>query len=589
MVKKFIKNGKSLLFSEQSSVLSAASIIMFMVIVAKVLGFIRQRVLFTHFSPAETDLFLAAFELPDILFEVLVFGTMSAAFIPVFSKYVRADQKQKAWDMASASLTIILAIYTCLSVLVFIFARGAYEFLAGNFFKDIIGVGGGFSPEDIIKVVALTRVLLFSQLFFVVSSFMTGILESYKRFLFPAIAPLVYNLGIILGISFLAPHYGLWGPVVGAFVGAFGHLLVQAPIAYHLGFRFRLNWNTHNEGVKELFHLATPRIVELSVFQIKRVVWLFLGSLTVGGFTYLKSADLLQTLPVSVFGISLAKAALPTLSQQAGEANNAKFKRTFFTTLNQILFLVIPISVFMIVLRIPLVRLVFGADQFDWKATVSTSYALSAFAVGASGYAASLLVTRAFYALHDTRTPVAVSVASVFINALLGFTLVLGFNTGPWGIALSYSLAGIFQFLALIILLLKRLQGSYRRFLIPLSKMIGSSIIAGLVMRVILRLFDRSVWVKQLSFLSSREAIQSIPFEKFVLDTRYTGNLLLLTCIVCFVGSTIYIVLLLLLKSEEVLTFYGFVKRLVVKRSITPIPEKESEQVAPTPTDSTPS
>ena len=587
MVKKLIKNGKSILFSEQSSVLSAASLIMAMVIVAKVLGFIRQRVLFTHFSPAETDLFLAAFELPDILFEVLVFGTMSAAFIPVFSRYIRAKKIQEAWDMARSSLTIILAAYTVLSLIVFVFANSAYEFLAGNFFKDLIGVGGGFSSEGVQTVVSLTRILLFSQLFFVVSSFMTGILESHKRFLFPAIAPLVYNLGIIVGIVFLSPHYGLLGPVLGAFIGAFGHLLVQAPIAYHLGFRFKLMWNVKDEGVRELFKLAGPRILELSVFQIKRIVWLFLGSLAVGGFTYLKSADLLQTLPVSVFGISLAKAALPTLSQQASDKNKTKFKKTFFTTVNQILFLVIPLSALLIVLRVPVVRLVFGAEQFDWQATISTSYALSAFAIGASAYAASLLVTRAFYALHDTRTPVSISVATVFINAILGFVFVLAFDTGPWGIALSYSIAGIIQFILLLTIILRRLQARFRRFIVPVLKMIFAAVVSGLAMRFMIRLFDRSVWVKQLSFLSRQEALQALPFERFVLDTRYSGNLLILTVIVGIVGIILYFLILLLLRSEEVWTFLGFARRLLVKRSIAPIPEKEGEQIAPSPTDST--
>ncbi len=587
MVRKLIKNRKSILFAQQASVLSAASIIMLTVVVSKILGFVRQRVLFTHFTPAETDLFLAAFELPDILFEVLVFGALSAAFIPVFSKYIRTKDKEKGWEMVSGSLTILLTVYIVLSALVFIFARGAYGFLAGNFFKDLIGIGGGFSQDEVQTVVSLTRILLFSQLFFVVSSVMTGILESHKRFLFPAIAPLIYNLGIILGTVFLAPIYGLYGPIIGAFIGAIGHLLVQAPVAYHLGFRFKLKWNIDHDGVRELFKLAGPRVLELSVFQIKRIVWLFLGSLTVGGFTYLKSADLLQTLPVGVFGVSLAKAALPTLSQQAGEKKNKEFKRTFFTALNQILFLVVPISAFLVVLRIPLVRLVFGADQFDWTATVSTSYALSAFAIGSSAYAASLLVTRAFYALHDTRTPVSISVASVIINAVLGFVLVLGLQTGTWGIALSYSIAGILQFLALITILLRRLKASYKRFITPLSKMIVASAITGFTMRVVLRLFDRSVWVKQLSFLSSQEAIQSIPFERFVLDTRYTVNLFILTIIVSLLGITEYLLIQILLKSDEVWAFFGFVRRLTVKRSISPIPEKEVEQVAPPPTEAT--
>jgi len=583
MLKKLFVNGKKILFSEQSSVLSAATLIMVMVVISKILGFIRQRILFTYFSPAETDLFLAAFELPDILFEVLVFGTLSASFIPVFTKYLSKKQEKEAWYVASSSLNILLVLYCIVAAFVFVFAEKAYSILTGGFVKGMVGVTGGFSPSDISTVVSLTRILLFGQLFFVASSFMTGILESYKRFLFPAIAPLIYNLGIMGGIIFLSPKYGLYGPVIGALIGALGHLLVQAPVAYHMGFRFTLVWDTKHPGVRNLFRLAAPRIFELSIFQVKRFVWLFLGSLTVGGFTYLKSADLLQTLPVSVFGISLAKAALPTLSQQVSDKK--AFMRTFFTTLNQILFLVIPISVFLIVLRIPIVRLIFGAEQFDWAATISTSYTLSAFALGTSAYAASLLVSRAFYALHDTKTPVTVSIATVTINAVLGFLLVLTLDTGTWGIALAYSISGIIQFGALMALLLQKLHASYRRFIIPLLKMIGSSVVAGLAMRIVLRLFDRSVWVKQLSFLSSKDVIQAIDYERFVLDTRYSGNLLILTIVVSLIGSLIYVVLLILLRSDEVWAFFGFAQR-IFNRKIAPIPQSESEQISPSPSDS---
>jgi len=410
MVKGILSRGKNLITNPSSSIFSAAGVIMLMIVLSKVLGFVRQRTLFTFFAPEQTDLFLAAFELPDLIFEVFVFGILSASFIPVLSGYFSKGQSKTAWHVVATSLNAMLLLFTALSFVLFIFAKPLYSLLAGDLTKGIIGVGGGFSASQIETVSTMARILLVAQIFFVISSFMTGILETKKHFLIPAVAPVFYNLGIILTTIFFSSSLGLYAPTIGAVVGAFAHFAVQVPFAFRLGFRPKFVLDLAHPGVRKLAKLASPRIIELGFLQIRRFVWLFLASVTTGGFTFLRSADLLQTLPVGIFGMSIAKATLPTLSEQSSKGDIKNFRNTFVTTINQIMFLVIPFSVFLAVLRVPVVRLVFGAERFDWAATVNTGQVLSAFVIGTFAYAGNLIVTRSFYALQDTKTPVFFSI-----------------------------------------------------------------------------------------------------------------------------------------------------------------------------------
>ena len=200
MVNKLILKSKKLLTAPQSSIFSAATIIMIMVTASKFLGFIRQRTLFTFFSPADTDLFLAAFELPDLIFEIFVYGILSAAFIPVFSKYLSRGKEKEAWHVAISSLKLLLVVFAIFALLVFVFANPLYSLITGGFAKDAVGASGGFTDAQVSVVVSISRLLLLAQMFFVISSFLTGVLESFKRFLIPALAPILYNLGIIFGI-----------------------------------------------------------------------------------------------------------------------------------------------------------------------------------------------------------------------------------------------------------------------------------------------------------------------------------------------------------------------------------------------------
>jgi putative peptidoglycan lipid II flippase len=572
MVNKIFLKGKKLFTSPQESVLSAATIIMLMVVTSRILGLVRQRVLANFFAPDELSLFFAAFRLPDLVFEVLVFGTFSSAFIPVFTRSLKRGNKV-AWHTASIVVNIGLLIFISFSIVLGTGANAIYGVFAP-----------GFSGVEREIIVDLTRILFAAQGFFVISYVLTGVLESLRRFLVPALAPLFYNLGIILGTVFLTPSLGIVAPAIGVVIGAFAHFVIQLPLAMKLGFRFTLLIKA-TKDVKKIGRLALPRIVEVSFLQVSRVAELFFSSLiSTAAYTYYTFGNSLRLLPVGLFGTSIAKAALPTFSRQATDL--VEFRKTLFSALYDMTFFIIPAATVLIVLRVPIIRLVYGTDIFGWEATVQTGYVLTGFALGIVFQAASALLARSFYALHDTKLPVLVSINSILVILLADFIFitVLGFDV--WGLALAFSIGSAIRAVILFYLINKRLENGYfYKALLPVVKSTIAALGSGVVMYFMLKIFDRSVWVKRLSFLRNIEGAHAIPFEKFVLDTRYTVNLIALTIMVSLVGILVYLGISILLRSEQVWTFLNLIKRVLIRGKVSPIPAKEQEPVAPTPRD----
>lgn len=570
MIKKILRRGSDFLTARQSNILSAAVVIMLMIAVSRVLGLVRNRVL-AHFFSAETlAVYLAAFRLPEVVFEVLIFGALSSAFIPTFTSYLSKDKKEEAWYVASVSLNFAVAIFLLVAVIFFFLARPFYQLIAP-----------GFDSTQIEMVVKLTRLLLLAQGFFIISYFLTGVLESLQRFLIPAIAPLFYNLGIILGAWLLSEKVGILAPTIGAVGGAFLHFLVQLPLAYHLGFRPKVKFDLSHPGVREIGRLALPRIIELSFLQIGKSAELFLASLvSAAAYTYYTFANSLQLLPVGLFGISIAKASLPSLSYQSAAGDLKRFKETLISLFNEIAFLTIPFSIFLMVLRVPIIRLVFGAARFGWEATVQTGYAFSAFCLGVFTQSIVYLLTRAFYALHDTKTPVKISIASMFINITLGAILILGFRLSIWSLALAFSCASIFQGGILFLILTRKLTGlEVRKISIPFLKIVFSSLVSGEVMFFFLKVLDRSVWSKKLSFLGRLSLVLPTSFDKFILDTRYTPNLIYLTVIVGTIGLGIYLLLSWILGLKEIFFLMRIITKVRRFEFLKPRIPKEKESI----------
>jgi putative peptidoglycan lipid II flippase len=561
MVSNIFIKGKKIFTAPQESILSAALVIMLLVIVSQIFGLLRQWVLLRLLGQHGYALYLAGFRLPDLVFEVFVFGAFSSAFIPVFTRHLK---KGDAWELAGRLINIVFILF---AIVAFVFSLFAYQFYSL--------VTPGFSDPQVAVVAQVSRILFLAQGFFIISYVVTGVLESLRRFLVPALAPIFYNLGIILGAIFLFDKIGIYAPAVGAVLGAFTHLAIQLPLAYKLGFRFSKHVKP-NEGVKEVGKLAAPRFLELIFLQGLKTAELFFSSLiSLASYTFLNLAYSLYIVPVTLFGVSMAKAAMVTLSRQDDPKD---FKRTVTNTLNQMMFFIIPAAAFIIVLRIPIVRLFFGTSQsLDWAATVQTGWVLSAFAISIPFQAAVALFSRAFYALHDTKTPVILSISDVVFTLVLELIFVLVMRLPVWSIAAANTIAMVLQTLLLLILLGRKLKlGGFP--ILPILKISVAAILSSSLVFFLLKLFDRSVWIKRLSFLSTENA-QSVftSFQSFVLDTRYTFNLLALTLIVAVIGGLVYLGICWLLGSQELYTFASVVKNRAFKR-----PPKEAEIVTST-------
>lgn len=580
MVANFLRKNSQILTRPQKSILSAATVIMIMVAASRVLGLVRNRILAYYFSADLLSVYFAAFRLPEIAFEILAFGTFASAFIPIFTSYLARKEKEEAWRVAAASLNLTLLVFAFFGILVFLLAKPLYTLMVP-----------GFSPQQLEKTVFLARFLLFAQGFFLLSYFSTAILESFKRFLVPAIAPLFYNLGIILGAIFLAGRLGVIAPAVGALMGALMHFLVQVPLLIRLGFRPIKFFGLSHPGVRKMGRLAFPRMVEFTFLQVSKSLELYLASIVgVAAYTHLTFANSLHLFPVSLFGTSLAKASLPSLSYQANQLE--KFKKIFLSSFNQILFLTLPFSVFLAVLRVPAVRLFFGTPRFDWESTVQTSFALSAFCLGISAQSLVFLLNRAYYALHDSLTPMAVSIGTIIFNAVLSLIAVLVLKLPVWSLALAFSIGTFVQLLLLIIFIRKKkLNFALRDFLSPFGKILTASLVSGGVMYFLLKILDRSAWDKRLSFLGRLGLALPTSFDIFVLDTRYTVNLIIVTFLVGLLGAVTYlflswklkireffVLLRLLGKVEKLAPFAYFSQRFAKKReSITIEDPSQSE------------
>ena len=331
MVKKFSVKGRKLFTSKQNTILSAASVITVMIVFSQIFGLIRQWIILKFLGQEGFSLYMAAFRLPDLVFEVFAFGAFSSAFVPVFSKYLRKNKRQ-AWDIAARVVNIGLLIFFVISM---VFALFSYQFYSL--------VAFGFTDAQTLVVSKVAKYIFFAQGLFVVSYVITGVLESSKRFSVPALAPVFYNIGIIVGTVLFTKELGIFAPALGVILGAVGHLGIQLPVAYKLGFRF-LPEIKPNKGVKEIGKLAAPRFLDLASLQVQKSAELFFSSImSTASYAYLSLGTSLQAIPIMLFGVSLAKAALVTLSH---EKDKKRFRNIFLSTLNQMMFVILPVSAF---------------------------------------------------------------------------------------------------------------------------------------------------------------------------------------------------------------------------------------------------
>lgn len=516
---------------KQTSVGSAAMIMVTMVFVSRVLGLVRDRLLAARFAPDTLGVYFAAFRLPNLIFELLVTGALTSAFIPVFTKYVTREKESEGWHMASTLINVSVIILAVAAAPILIWAREFSRLLAP-----------GFTPAQIDEMATFSRIMIVCQVVpLLIGNFFTGILQSYNIFLVPALAPVIYNIGIIIGVVALSSSIGLYAPVVGVGLGALLFMLIQLPVLIRVGYRHDLKVDVHDPGVREVGRLIAPRTLGLAVSQIDSTIDLMMSSLLGARMvTIFNFAQNLQQVPVGLFGATVAQAALPTLSAASVKEDKEQFKKSVISAIHQILFFVLPSSVWFIVLRIPIVRLIFGAARFDWQATYLTSLTLAMFSLSLFAQSSVHVLARGFYALYDTKTPVIIGVISIITNSVASLLFVLFFHMPVWSLGLSTSIASFINALLLFILLDKKV-GSFPKMalFLPPVKMFIASLFAGVAVYIPMKLFDQLIF-----------------------DTSRTFGLLLLTIVALGVGAIVYFAISWLFNIGEVHSFIALMKRV---------------------------
>lgn len=503
-MERFIRKTSSFIFSRQKSIFSSAMLLSFMIVLTSLSGFLRYRVLAGYFNKEQLDIFFASFRIPDLIFEILITGALTTTFIPIYLKY-----KTSKTELSNNISSIINFILLFLTVFIVI----------ATFFLDRIIplLTPGYGSEKMEQIIVFSRLLLIGQLpFFVLGNFLTGIGQANKTFFLSALAPIIYNLSIIIATMFFYQTLFLSAPIWGVIVGAFFLFTIQLPLLFSSDFSYRLILKK-TQGLVEFIRLVIPRAFTIIVAQIDATIDLTLATLLGGGaYTVFYLAQHLQLLPVSVIGIAFGQASLPYLTEIYQEKKLDEFKKIVTDSLLNIFFLTIPLALFFIFARTPLVRLFFGGQKFDWDATVQTAVTLSYFSIALPFHAVYYLLTRCFYALMDSKTPFYIGFFSILINTILSLAFVFYFHLPIWALAISFSISMTINSTSLFIILWKKISGFNFGFIVSeLSKMLFAAFSSAIFSYFLMKLLDGLIF--DTSFTINVFLLLAVTFSVFIL------------------------------------------------------------------------
>lgn len=590
MFGSLLKKGKKFLGEKQESILSAAFIMMVLLALTKFVGFFKMHIFARFFGASkELDVFWAAFTLPDIIFNIVAVGSINAALIPLFSEKLEGKASETARGGKNLStffarvLNFMILIFVILGILVFIFAPQLSEIIAdGGFgFAD-----SSFTADDIQLMTKLTRIMIFSPIVLGVSSVYSAGIQTNKRFIIPSLAPLFYNIGIVGGSVILVKYAGMGveGLAWSVWLGAILHLLIQVPTALKLGLKFNPLEGLYSKTVSKAVKLSLPRVFGLMGEQITILVNTVIAvGLGAGALSSFKYGSSLHLLPIQLIGSTIAIAALPTLSieyNKLKKGEKSDFSVILSKSMQQVMFFIMPAVIFTVVLRLPIVRLVLGAGEFSWRATVVTSWVLALFSFAIFGEALLGLIVRAYYAMQDTITPVITSFISLAVNIIGAiyftnffshfydwrpvlknlidhgrdaaveygqeftrwFTTRNSSNAAVGGLALASGVAVVLNCVLLLIILNKRVKVfTWKNFIKPFFKKVLASIFMFIVMYSVYKWWN------------------------FSLDTSTGLSILGLFCAVGGIGFVTYFVVAVIMDIREVVIVTELVKRLFKK------------------------
>ncbi|MCP4401296.1 MAG: murein biosynthesis integral membrane protein MurJ [bacterium] len=459
--------------SSQKQVTKAAGVVGLATVVTRSLGFLRDMAIALIFGAGlEADAFFVAFRIPNILRRLVGEGALTVAFIPVFVEE-RQQSEERAWALTNATLTILALL------LVLIAALGI---LLTPLIVKLIAPGFESTPEKFALTIRLTR-LTFPYIFFIsLAALAMGVLNSLQHFLSSALAPAMLNISLIASAFFLCPllETPVLGLAAGVILGGMTQLLFQIPALVKRGFRYRISFDYKNPAVRKIGLLLLPALFGLAVHQISIFVNTMLASfLSEGSVSYLYYAYRLVEFPLGIFGMAVATAVLPTMSAQSAKGEYDRLLDTLNFALRLVLFITIPSMVGLIVLRVPIIALLFERGKFSPEATQATAQALFYYTLGLFAIASGRIIVPVFYSLKDTATPVKCAAASVALNVLCSLLLM-----GPMkhnGLALATTLSSLFYAVLLTWLLRKRLgQLGWRNIALSAAKVTLASLLMGL-------------------------------------------------------------------------------------------------------------
>jgi putative peptidoglycan lipid II flippase len=537
---------KRILNSKSKTVTFAAVLLGISAVISGILGIVSDMLLVGRFGVwAESNIYFAAFRIPDLVYNLLIVGGLGIAFLPIFSEYY-SKNKEEAWRMTNFVLNVFLFLLIVISLILFIFTPLLVKFITP-----------GFSSTEKAKVITLTRIMFLSPIFFGLSSVFSGVLQYFDKFLIYSLTPILYNIGIIFGIVVLSPKFGILGVGLGVVIGAFFHWIIQFPFAKISGFSYKPLFDFKYPAIKRIFYLMFPRVFALAAQQINLVVITAIASTILGGISIFNFSNAIFAFPVGIVGTSFAIAAFPTLSRHWANGQKKEFFENFSITFRQILFFIIPISILIFILRAQIIRLVYGTfwhGQFDWVATRLTAASLGIFSFGILASALIPFIFRVFFSFQDTKTSTLIAVFSIILNVILSFIFVHFLRFPNWfqnflinslklkgieeisviGLPLAFILASIFQFLLLLYFLYKKV-GDFK-------------------INEILNSFKKIIFSSVFLIISTYFSLYFI--ENFV-NTHTVLGLFFQMVFAALTGMTAYILVSIFLKLPELGTIYS--------------------------------
>jgi putative peptidoglycan lipid II flippase len=503
------------------------------ILASRLLGLVRNAVISHQFGQKYwADVYFGAFQIPDLLYFLIAGGALSSAFIPVFTEYLTKGREKEAWHLFSTVACVMFVVVSGFVLLGEIFAAPLMHL-----------VNPGFSPEKAADTVPLTRIVLPAQICFFLGGLLMGAQNARNQFLMPALGPIIYNLGIICGGLLLASWLGVaglcWGALCGAIVGNFA---LQLWAVRRMGMVFRVSFDWKHPDVMKVWKLMLPVVLGVALPQVS--IWInraFASRLGDGPMAALSNANQFMQVPLGIFAQAMAVAIFPTLSAQAAQQQFAEMRATASQGIRTLLFLTIPSSVFMIVLATPIVQLLLEGGKYGPEDTALAASALAYYCLGIFAWAGQSILSRSFYALQDSRTPVVIGTGVTFLFIPMNWLFMETLHLGIRGLALATTVAASLHMFVMLGVLRRRLGGIEGK---KMATSIGKTVVAAGAAGI-------ACWMSQQSVSGMLDS-HAMPVKLHALAVLTVS---------CPAGMGVYLLCAILLRTEEVRQVAGLLRR----------------------------